>query len=159
MRNGDDMVLTPRISHILVAHPALLPLLCLSLLFMGYDESLVRAIASLAFLLSLLWGLLRLWYLSSVSWTVTDHQLIHTHGVLHRSVGYLELYRIYDYAESQSLLEQILRIKTITLMSGDRSDPKMRLYGIDARTDLISFMRAKVEQCKKDKDIYEITNR
>ena len=44
-------------------------------------------------------------------------------------------------------------------MSTDKSDSEMAIWGIPKKNDVIAQIRNKVEQCKKEKRIYEITNR
>ena len=72
---------------------------------------------------------------------------------------YVEMYRITDYREHQSFLQRLLGVKTITIYSTDQSDGVTEIVGVSADLDLVGMIRDFVENSKKEKCIYEITNR
>ena len=96
--------------------------------------------------------------LVSRKWIIGDETLCSIRGVLARHTDYIELYRIVDYKESQTLLQRLMGIKTVTVFTTDRSDVIMDMRGVPSDEDVIGYMREKVENCKIDKRIYEITN-
>ena len=96
--------------------------------------------------------------LISRKWIIGDETLCTVRGVLARHTDYIELYRIVDYKESQTLLQRLMGIKTVTVFTTDRSDVIMDMRGVPSDEDVIGYMREKVENCKIDKRIYEITN-
>jgi len=96
--------------------------------------------------------------MSAKKWTITGQNLCSQSGILSKKKDYIELYRIVDYAERQSLMQNILRIKTVTVMSTDKSDPQLDIIGVPYSLDLVGFIRNKVELCKQERKIYEITN-
>lgn len=98
-------------------------------------------------------------YLKRMVYRITDEQLIHEHGVFTRSNEYVELYRVVDFGERSSLLQQLAGLKTVSVHSGDRSAPKLDLIGMDAGKELVSIIRERVEYNKRRMQIYEITNR
>lgn len=98
-------------------------------------------------------------YLWMIRYYVTSEQLIIKHGVLKRTCDYIELYRIVDFCESRNILEQVFGIKTVSIYSGDRTNPRLDIYGIRERTDVVSVIRERVEYNKRSKGVYEITNR
>ena len=57
-------------------------------------------------------------YLSRIEYIVTGEQIIYLHGVLMHQTDYMELYRVVDYQQHRSLLQQLTGLKTITIMSG-----------------------------------------
>ena len=77
---------------------------------------------------------------------------------IRRKVDYMELYRIVDFQEHQSLLQQFCGLKTVRILSMDRNTPRLDLIGIFHRDDLVSIIRERVETNKRKKGIYEITN-
>ena len=115
--------------------------------------SLVLTMA-LAFML-----LVRYIILTSVVWIVSEDTLCRIKGVFSRHTDYVELYRVVDYEESQTFLQKLLKIKSVTIISTDKSDSIMQMYGIDATNDLVRLIRSRVEKCKTERRIYEITNR
>ena len=96
--------------------------------------------------------------LVSHQWIIGDETLCTVKGVLSRHTDYIELYRIVDYKESQTLLQRLMGIKTVTVFSTDRSDCMVDIRGVSVDEDVIGHLRDKVEKCKTDKRIYEITN-
>ncbi len=101
----------------------------------------------------------RLFYLRSMSYTFTPEQIIYEHGVFKRTRDYCELYRVVDFKEESSFLQQIFGIKTVTIFSGDRSTPRLDLIGIDRSDNIIPAIRERVAFNRKRHGIYEITNR
>ena len=98
-------------------------------------------------------------YMARIEYILTGEQLITLHGVLSHSTDYIELYRVIDYQQHQSLPQQLLGLKTITIYSGDRNNPQLNMTGIKAKVDIVGEIRRRVEFNKKRKGIYETTNR
>ena len=67
-------------------------------------------------------------------------------------------YRIVDFQEHQSLLQQLCGLKTVVILSTDRNSPKLDLIGIRRGNDIVAIIRERVEINKRKKGIYEITN-
>lgn len=103
--------------------------------------------------------LYRCLYLYKLRYIITSEQLIIQHGVLTRTSDYIELYRVVDFSENHDILEQLFGLKTVWIFSGDRSNPKLDIYGVKERLDVVRIIRERVEYNKKRKGIYEITNR
>lgn len=76
-----------------------------------------------------------------------------------RSVNYMELYRVVDFAEHQTLIQQLCGLKSVTVLSMDRTTPKLEMTGISNSYDVVSVIRTRVETNKRRKGVYEITNR
>ncbi|NDV57007.1 PH domain-containing protein [Bacteroides sp. 519] len=98
-------------------------------------------------------------YLRRTEYRINGEQLIMEHGVFTRKSDYLELYRIVDFNENRTLPQQICGLKSVTIYSGDRSNPKLIIPGVKNDLDLVSLIRERVEYNKQRKGIYEITNR
>lgn len=98
-------------------------------------------------------------YLLTTLYTITDEVIIYEHGVLMRQKEYIELYRVIDFKENVSFMQNIFELKTVTVYSGDRTTPKLRIHGIYIGYQLVSHMRQRVEYNRRRKGIYEITNR
>ena len=107
-------------------------------------------------LLMMLYGCL---YLNKLHFIITAEQLIIQHGVFHRSSDYIELYRIVDFSEQRDILEQLFGLKTVSIYSGDRTNPKLDIYGVMEKVDVVGIIRERVEYNKQRRGVYEITNR
>lgn len=64
-----------------------------------------------------------------------------------------------DFAERSNLLQQICGLKTVSVYSGDRTTPRLDIIGVGINENLVPIIRERVEQNKRRKGIYEITNR
>ena len=98
-------------------------------------------------------------YLSRIEYIVTGEQIIYLHGVLMHQTDYMELYRVVDYQQHRSLLQQLTGLKTITIMSGDRNLPSLDIIGVEEEEEVVQEIRIRVEYNKQMKHIHEITNR
>ena len=98
-------------------------------------------------------------YLSKLQYVISAEQLIVQQGVFHRTSDYIELYRIVDFSEQRDILEQFFGLKTISIYSGDRTNPKLDIYGVKEKLDVVGIIRERVEYNKQRRGVYEITNR
>jgi uncharacterized membrane protein YdbT with pleckstrin-like domain len=98
-------------------------------------------------------------YLSKIQYVISAEQLIIQQGVFHRTSDYIELYRIVDFSEQRDILEQFFGLKTISIYSGDRTNPKLDICGVQEKVDVVGIIRERVEYNKQIKGVYEITNR
>ena len=98
-------------------------------------------------------------YIRKMDFVVTGEQLIHEHGVFVRDSDYIELYRVVDFKENRSFLQQLAGLKTVSVYSGDRNTPKLDIIGVRNSMNLVAHIRERVEYNKQRKGIYEITNR
>lgn len=92
-------------------------------------------------------------------WVITEEQIKIYRGILFRSINYIELYRVYDYQQKQSLIQTLIGNVTIYIYSGDKSNPTLKIYGVPEKMNVIQDVRNKVELQKERKGIYEFTNR
>lgn len=124
----------------------------------GMEERPFTAFAvSVAVLFSLVL-LYRFIYLRRTRYYIGSEQIISKHGVLSRKTDYMEQYRIVDFVEHQSLMQQLCGLKTVRIFSMDRNTPRLDLVGIRRNLDVVTLIRERVEYNKRKKGIYEITN-
>ena len=136
-------------------------LLALTLCGYGYAGIEKMPLSSLFLWLSVLLLLVlayRFVYLKRMAYLITGEQLIYEHGVFVRSNEYIELYRVVDFHEQQTLMQQILGLKTVRIYSTDRNTPRQDLTGIRQESDVVRIIRERVEYNRQKKGIYEITN-
>ena len=102
--------------------------------------------------------LYRLIYLRRTRYYIGSEQIISKHGVLSRKTDYMEQYRIVDFVEHQSFMQQLCGLKTVRIFSTDRNTPQLDLVGIRRNLDVVRLIRERIEYNKRKKGIYEITN-
>ena len=65
----------------------------------------------------------------------------------------LELYRVHDFEMSQPFFQRILGLKTIALVTGDTTSPRILLDYIPASLNLQDTIRKQVEECRMRKRV------
>ncbi len=116
--------------------------------------SMAAVLSALVFLILLY----RYIYLRRIRYDITAEQLVCERGILLRKVDYMELYRIVDFQEKQSILQQLSGLKTVSIHSMDRNTPRLDLLGMKRGDGIVALIRERVEYNKRKKGIYEITN-
>ena len=127
--------------------------------YAGIDDAVL---STLVFVLSLLLSIClayRMVYLCRMRYIISNEQLVFEHGVFHREVDYQELYRVVDFNESQTFMQQLFHLKTVSIYSGDRTTPRLDIIGVPMKENLVTAIRERVETNKRRRSIYEITNR
>lgn len=138
-----------------------LPLLTLCIAGWAYGGMEKAPLATVAILFAVLLSLIliyRLIYLKRTRYHVGSERLTTGYGVFQRSIGYIELYRVVDFQERQSLLQQIFGLKTVTVLSTDRTTPRLEMTGLPKRIGIVDIIRERVEFNRQTKGIHEITN-
>lgn len=97
-------------------------------------------------------------YLLRMEYVITGEQLIILHGVLSHSTDYVELYRVVDYQQHRTFWQQVFGLKSVTIYSGDRNNPRVTMIGVRENVDVVSEIRNRVEFNKRRRGIYEFTN-
>lgn len=100
-------------------------------------------------------SLLPKWEGAWAKWLIR-YLTVHFYGAM---LYFVELYRVVDFSENRGIVEQLFGLKTVSIFSGDRSNPKLDIFGINERIDVVGIIRKRVEYNKQRKGIYEITNR
>lgn len=131
------------------------------LIFRSYmdDQYLVEGMLYLSLFLFLVLVYTYIDMLFCTSWHITEERIQLKRGVFYKKRDYIELYRVVDYEETQSLIQMIFLNKTVTIISGDKTHPVLKIYGIDNKILLIDYIRTRVEKQKRLHGIYEVTNR
>ncbi len=166
-----NIIIKPHWMQFVINELHLLVLISVGFVYAGIDDAVL---STLVFVLSLLLSLClayRMVYLCRMRYIISNEQLVFEHGVFHREVDYQELYRVVDFNESQTFMQQLFRLKTVSIYSGDRTTPRLDIIGVPMKTprldiigvpmkeELVTTIRERVETSKRRRSIYEITNR
>lgn len=157
--NKRTLSLKPRPEQFFINELPWLILCPMGMLAGGVDELPFASLLSAASCLLLLVLVYRYVYLRRIRYYIGEEQLICEHGIFHRTVNYMELYRIVDFYEHQTFMQQLFSLKSVTIFSMDKQTPRLELQGITNSKDVVSIIRAGVESNKQRKGVYEITNR
>lgn len=123
------------------------------------DNDISRYILAVANILLIIYLIYKIICLVRIKYVITGDQIIYLHGVFSHATDYIELYRVIDYRQERSFMQQITGLKTVIIFSGDRNTPVMEIIGVKESNNVIQDIRNRVEFNKTQKHIYEITNR
>lgn len=159
MKDLEIKIIRPDVRQFVINELPWLVLLVAGILCCGLEEipfSDILKIGCLLLTLYLAYGCL---FLLRCRFTITCEQLIYERGIFARKSDFIELYRVVDFEESRSLMQQLVGLKTVVVYSGDRTHPHLAIPGIHNRIPLVAIIRERVEYNKQRKGVYEITNR
>lgn len=131
-----------------------LPLIILSALILFLSYRLCAAFIWLSLVASVL-ALYRYFYIRRLTYLITTEYIRISKGIIFKRVDQVELYRIKDYIVTQPPVMQLFRLMNVILKSTDNEDPVVCMTGIP-RSDLIDELRGRVQQARKNNNIYEI---
>lgn len=103
----------------------------------------VAGITTLIVGLLLLWAAFALTLLyrrANVNYRLTRYRLFHEHGILGRVTNRMETIDIDDVTVEQSLLNRMMNVGTIIVRSSDRTEPVLRLRGIEHVNDVADLI-------------------
>ena len=126
----ESLVLRPHKMQFVIDELPSLAVCCAGGIYGGM-EGVPYPVAGVAvfFFLSLVL-LYRFIYLCRIHYHIGIEQLVCEQGVFVRKVDYMELYRIVDFQEHQSLMQQLCGLKTVRIFSTDRNTPRLDLTGM-----------------------------
>lgn len=147
-----SIVLQPHAGQFVIDELPAIVLCCTAWVYGGMEGLPLTALAvPVAALLSLAL-LYRFIYLRRTRYHIGSEQLISRHGVLSRKTDYMEQYRIVDFVEHQSLMQQLCGLKTVRIFSMDRNTPRLDLVGIRHNFDVVTLIRERVEYNKRKRE-------
>ncbi len=99
--------------------------------------------------------LYRIIFWRMVKYEIATDQIKYSRGIFQRRVDFLEMFRIKDFDQQQSLTMRILGIMHIRLMTSDISHPMLELKGIPV-SNITDVIRGLVEKARKENSVYAI---
>lgn len=131
-----NILLRPHTGQFVIDELPLMFVCMAGLVYGGMEGLPLSSMARVVSLFLLLVLLYRFIYLRRIRYRVGEEQLVSEHGIFIRRVDYMELYRIVDFQEHQSLLQQICGLKTVRILSMDRTRQVSTLSASGAETTL-----------------------
>jgi uncharacterized membrane protein YdbT with pleckstrin-like domain len=109
----------------------------------------------LAVLVFLFFGyqILKVW---CIRYEITTGELRHTHGILRRRHGYIELYRVKDFQVDRPLVYRIFGLGSLIIYTSDKTSPVFRLEAIGRPEEIYTILRERVEQNRREKHVFEV---
>lgn len=147
-----NILLRPHTGQFVIDELPLMFVCMAGLVYGGMEGLPLSSMARIVSLFLLLVLLYRFIYLRRIRYRVCEEQLVSEHGIFIRRVDYMELYRIVDFQEHQSLLQQICGLKTVRILSMDRNTPRLDLIGVRCGNDIVAIIRERVEINKRKRE-------
>jgi uncharacterized membrane protein YdbT with pleckstrin-like domain len=99
------------------------------------------------------WAIARWLAVKTTTYRLTTERLITERGIFSKTTDTLELYRVRDQQTTQSFIERLYGLQTITLLTADTSTPKVTIDYIPTSLGLPDQFRAQVEACRMRKGV------
>jgi len=111
-----------------------------------------------AFVLCLLvipipWAIYRWLVVKTTKFELTSERLVARRGIFSVETDTLELYRVHDMAVTESFLQRLVGLKTVQLVTGDTTSPRVLIDHIPASLKLQDTIRKQVEECRMRKRV------
>ena len=107
-------------------------------IYAGADNQGLWSFASLAVILLFVYLLLAYISLRRKLFIISPQTLVYDRGIFNRNADFIELYRVIDFQEKHSFLQQFFGLKTVIVYSGDRTTPQLYIPGLDVNFDIIN---------------------
>jgi len=95
-------------------------------------------------------------YNKAVRYRITNYRIDFERGLLSKKIDTLELWHVDDIQFSQSVLERLLRVGTITIMSNDDTTPKLVLSGLPSPRPLFDSLKQRVIAVKRQRGVIKM---
>jgi membrane protein YdbS with pleckstrin-like domain len=112
--------------------------------------TLVAVIAAiLAFVLP--WLVMR-----TTRYRITSYRIDFERGLLTKKIDTLELWHVEDIKFEQGLLDRMMNVGSITVMSNDRTNPKLELHGVPDPRKIFDALKERVIAVKRQRGVIKM---
>lgn len=159
LRSGNTVTIRPSMWQFVINELPMLVLVISGFCYYGMDDMPLKDLVLVLSCIMSLCLFYRYQWMKRLVYRITEEQLIIHKGIFSRCCDYIELYRVVDFHEHKSLMQQFFGLKTVSVFSGDRTQPRLDIIGVRSKIHLVDIIRDRVEWNRQRKGIYEITNR
>lgn len=92
----------------------------------------------------------------TIHFRISSYRIDFERGLFSRNVDTLELWHIDDISYNQSLLDRILKVGTITVVSNDKSTPRLEMYGLPKSRPIFDALKQRVIQVKRQRGVIKM---
>ena len=94
--------------------------------------------------------------IKSIRYKVTNYRVDWERGILGKTADTLELWHVDDIRFSQSFFGRLLGVGTITILSNDKSTPKLDLIGMPNARSLYDTLKQRVISIKRQRGVIKM---
>jgi membrane protein YdbS with pleckstrin-like domain len=89
----------------------------------------------------------------TVRYRITSYRIDYEHGIVTKNVDTLELWHVDDISYHQSLADRMLNVGNITVMSNDKSTPKLQLKGLPNARSIFNSLKDRIIAVKRQRGV------
>jgi uncharacterized membrane protein YdbT with pleckstrin-like domain len=123
-----------------------------------YINFFISVVFMLISIIVLATALYDLFYVRNTIYIIKEEQIVVKMGIFVRQVNYVEMYRIYDYVQTQNFFETLFLLMTVKILSRDISHPALLIRGIQYNPAIVDIIRTRVEAIKRKKGVVELNS-
>ena len=87
---------------------------------------------------------------------ITSYRIDFERGLLTKKIDTLELWHVDDIKFELGLLDRMMNVGSITVMSNDRTNPKLELHGIPNPRDIFDKLKERVIAVKRQRGVIKM---
>jgi len=117
--------------------------------FPGWAWAVCIILGILAFVLP--WMVMR-----TTRYRITSYRIDFERGLFTKKIDTLELWHVEDIKFEQGLLDRMMNVGSITVMSNDRTNPKLELHGIPDPRKIFDALKERVIAVKRQRGVIKM---
>jgi membrane protein YdbS with pleckstrin-like domain len=87
---------------------------------------------------------------------ITSYRIDFERGIIKKKIDTLELWHVDDIKFEQGLLDRMMNVGSITVMSNDRTNPKLELHGIPDPRKIFDALKDRVIAVKRQRGVIKM---
>lgn len=91
-----------------------------------------------------------------VRYRISNYRIDYEHGLLSKSIDTLELWHVDDIKFYQSFIDRIFNAATITVMSHDKTTPRLELYGVPNGRPVFESLKQRIIAVKRQRGVIKM---
>lgn len=92
----------------------------------------------------------------TIRYRISNYRIDYERGILTKKIDTLELWHVDDISLEQSLVDRMLRVGTISVMSNDKTTPKLELYGLPSPRPLFDSLKQRIIAVKRQRGVIKM---
>lgn len=95
-------------------------------------------------------------YIRRLHYRITNYRIDFERGLFSKSIDTLELWHVDDINFHQSLLDRIMRVGTITILSNDKTTPRLVLHGLPEPRPIFDNLKQRIISVKRQRGVIKM---
>lgn len=87
---------------------------------------------------------------------ITNYRIDYERGVLKKQIDSMELWHVDDISFEQGLVDRLMNVGTITILSDDRTTPRLDLHGLPNPRAIFDSLRQRVITVKRQRGVIKM---